>query len=320
MTFKLYRSYLAVFIAVFAISMLGDVAMALAQNGYAGEDSRGTTLGGMIKSLQAGAKGFPGAITGLAYLAGLIFGVQGVMKLREHVESPNHVPIWDPMKRFVTGGAFFSLPFVADVVRNLVEGDSSTWSGASGFNGKSSGAGLDAMIVKLMADITQPTIWIVSWFGWLAGLVFVFIGISRLMKSEQEGPRGPTGIGTIMTFVTAGFLFSLNSMISYATTSIFGDDKIKSNGVLKYTDGLGESAQHVHAVISAIIAFAIVIGWISIVRGFFIVRGVSEGNSQASMMAAITHIIGGTLAINLGSVINAVQSTLGITTYGITFN
>jgi hypothetical protein len=38
------------------------------------------------------------------------------------------------------------------------------------------------------------------------------------------------------------------------------------------------------------------------------------------MMAAITHLIGGVLAINLGSVIMAVQDTLGITQYGIRFS
>lgn len=316
MNFKAYRIYLAVFAAIFAYTLLGDAAMAFAQDTSSG----GKTLGSMINNLRLGSKGLPGLITGLAYLAGLIFGVQGILKLRDHVESPGNTKLSDSMKRFATGGAFFALPFIAGVVQTMIEGDSPLDGSNSGFSGKSSGAGLDAMIVKLMADITKPTIWIVGWFGWIAGLIFVFIGISRLMKSEQDGPRGPTSIGTVMTFVTAGFLFSLNSMISFASNSIFGTDALKTNGVLKYTDGLGDSAQHVHAVISAIIAFAIVIGWISLVRGFFILRGVSEGSSQASMMAAITHIIGGVLAINLGSVINAVQATLGITTYGITFS
>jgi hypothetical protein len=171
-----------------------------------------------------------------------------------------------------------------------------------------------------MSNILEPTIWAVGWLGWIAGLIFVFIGISRLMKSEQDGPRGPSGIGTIMTFVVAGCLFSLNSIITYITTTIFGSDKIMTNGVLQYTAGLGGSSEHVHAVISAIIGFSILIGWISLVRGLFILRGVSEGNSQASMMAAVTHLIGGVLAINLGGVITAVQATLGITSYGIDFS
>ena len=37
------------------------------------------------------------------------------------------------------------------------------------------------------------------------------------------------------------------------------------------------------------------------------------------MMSAITHLVGGALAVNLGPLLNAVQTTLGITDYGITF-
>jgi hypothetical protein len=108
-------------------------------------------------------------------------------------------------------------------------------------------------------------------------------------------------------------------MVAFINNTIFKSDLITTNGMLQYTDGLGGASEHVHAVISAIIAFSIILGWISLARGLFIVRGVAEGNSQASMMAGITHLIGGVLAINLGSVINAVQETLGIEQYGIIF-
>lgn len=207
---------------------------------------------------------------------------------------------------------------MTDVIRETIEGEGATAT-SGGFNGETSGVGLDAMIVALMSNILTPSMYIVGWGSWIAGLIFVFIGISRLMKTEEQGPRGPTGIGTIMTFLVAGALFSLSSILTFLNETIFGVDNISTNGTLAYTTGLGDASNHVHAVISAIIAFSIMIGWISLVRGLFIVRGVSEGNSQASMMAAITHLIGGVLAINLGAVINAVQATLGITEYGITF-
>lgn len=307
----------------FALGAVGFVLVsanpAFAQLATGGECVNGT-LGGMMCNLINGTARAPGIITGFGYMAGLIAGFLGIMKLRQHVELPNQVEIWDPIKRFVMAGAFFALPYVASAVQSTIEGPTGTVSIAdTGFNGTPTGVGLDAMIVSLMANIEAPTIWIVGWFGWLAGLVFVFIGISRLMKTEQEGPRGPSGIGTITTFLIAGALFSLNSIITYINGSIFGVDTIATNGTLQYTEGLAGAADHVHAVISAIITFAIILGWISLVRGLFIVRGVSEGNSQASMMAALTHLIGGVLAINLGSVIMAVQTTLNITNYGITF-
>jgi hypothetical protein len=307
----------------FALGALGFVLVsanpAFAQLAGGAECAEGT-LGGMMCNIINGTEDVPGVITGFAYLAGLVAGVLGIVKLRQHVENPNQVEIWDPIKRFAMGGAFFVLPYIASVVRSTIEGTGGTVSvNDTGFNGDASGVGLDSMIVSLMANIEAPTIWLVSWFGWLAGLVFVFIGISRLMQTEREGARGPSGIGTITTFLIAGCLFSLNSIITYINGSIFGVDTIATNGTLQYTDGLAGAADHVHAVISAIITFSIILGWISLVRGLFIVRGVSEGNSQASMMAAITHLIGGVLAINLGAVIMAVQTTLNITDYGIVF-
>lgn len=307
----------------FALGVLGFVAMAadpaLAQPAGGASCTAGT-LGGMMCNLINNSTDLPGVVTGFAYMAGLIAGFLGIMKLRQHVENPNSVEIWDPIKRFIMGGAFFALPYVVTAIKRTIEGQGGTvYAADTGFNGDADGAGLDAMIVALVSNIGAPAVWLIGWFGWLAGLVFVFIGISRLIKTEQEGPRGPTGIGTITTFLIAGALFSLNSIVRYINTSIFGTNVIATNGALQYTDGLGDASPHIHAVISAIIGFSIVLGWVSLARGLFIVRGVSEGNSQASMMAAITHLIGGVLAINLGSVIMAVQDSLGIADYGIVF-
>lgn len=306
----------------FALGALGFVAVsanpALAMAG--GASCVAGTLGGMMCNLINNSTGLPGVVTGFAYMAGLIAGFLGIMKLRQHVENPNSVEIWDPIKRFLMGGAFFALPHIATAVKRTIEGVAGTiYTPNTGFNGDAAGVGLDAMIVALVGNIGVPAVWLIGWFGWLAGLVFVFIGISRLMQTEQQGPRGPTGIGTVTTFLIAGTLFSLNSIVTYINGSIFNTNVIATNGTLQYTDGLGGAAPHIHAVISAIIAFSIVLGWVSLARGLFIVRGVSEGNSQASMMAAITHLIGGVLAINLGAVIMAVQNTLGITDYGIVF-
>jgi hypothetical protein len=115
-------------------------------------------------------------------------------------------------------------------------------------------------------------------------------------------------------------LFSLNGMVGTWTTSLFGDANTLTFAELQYTGGMtAEEVDHVHAVVSSLIAFVAGLGWISFIRGWFIVRDVAEGNHQASLMAGITHLFGGALAINLGPVLNAVQETLGITAYGVNF-
>jgi hypothetical protein len=308
-----------------ALFVAADPAFALtnASAGMSGGSScTDGTLGGVICNTISSSELVPGVFTGLSYLFGLLLGVVAIFKLREHVESPSQVPIWDPVKRFLAGGSFFALPtLIRATMETLDKGGSIDAYSNTGFQGQSSGSGLDAMMVKLIGDIWEPMLAIILAFGYLAGIIFVMIGISRFLKSEQEGARGPTGIGTIMTFLVAGAMFSLHKMVGALSSSLFDTNVVTTKGELVYTAGMnGTEVAHVEAVIAAVIGFVALLGWISIVRGFFIVRGVSEGNSQASMMAGMTHLLGGALAVNLGPVISAVQTTLGITDYGIAFS
>lgn len=304
---KKYSRFPALFGLIFAFSLIySDPVFA---------DTLGKTILNVVKS----SNSLPGLFTGSSYLMGLVMGVFGVLKLREHVESPQQVPIWEPLKRFLAGGGFLALPMVVEAVENTVSKGLSKVGMSDKFTGTASGGGLDAMMVRLMSDVWLPMHNLIVAFSYLAGIILVIIGISRFLKSEQEGARGPTGIGTIMTFLVAGALFSIDKMVMAISNSLFKSSTIKTAGTLVYTDGLDGTQAHIEAVISAVVAFVILLGWISIVRGFFIMRGVSEGNSQASMMAGMTHLLGGGLAVNIGPVVNAVQETLGITDYGITF-
>ncbi len=276
------------------------------------------TLGAVIKNLVKSTNGVPGIFTAFSYLAGIFFGFWGIMKMKDHVESPGNTPIWDPIKRFLAGGAFFAMPTIAGAaITSLAKGTKAA--DYKGFNNDgASSLGLDGMLAKLIGDIWMPMHSIIFGFCYLAGIILIIIGISRLLKSEQDGPRGPAGIGTIMTFLVAGALLSVDRMLGASMASMFKTNISSSNGVLKYQTGMDSTElAHAHTVIAAIIGFVAILGWISFVRGLFIIRGVSEGSSQASMMAAITHILGGAIAVNLGGFIMAVQNTLGITKLGV---
>lgn len=275
------------------------------------------SLGDVIQNTVESFQTTPGLLAGFSYLCGLILGIWGVLRLRMHVETPNQVEIWDPMKRFFAGGAFFVLPEVVRAAHDTISKGGSELSGNDYNTSGVSGGGLDAKLVALMKDVWEPLQWLFVGFSYLAGIILIMIGISRLLKSEQEGARGPMGIGTIMTFLVAGVLLSLNKTLGAAVNSVF-DSGAKNKAVLSYKAGMdGAAVTHAEAVIGAIMAFVAIIGWISFIRGFFIMRGVAEGNSQASMMAGVTHIIGGAVAVNLGAFIEAVQQTLGIKKYGL---
>ena len=275
------------------------------------------TLGSVITNTIQSSSTVPGLLAGLSYLFGIVLGFLGIVKLKDHVENPNQVQIWDPIKRFIAGGSFLALPTVARAAFQTVAKDTDTLSGSNFNTGGVSGAGLDAKLVALMRDIWDPLQFLFVGFGYLAGIILILIGISRLLKTEQEGARGPMGLGTIMTFIVAGILLSLNKILGATVNSIF-QSPATNYASLNYTAGMdGAAVGHANAVIGAVMAFVAVIGWISFIRGFFIMRGVAEGNSQASAMAGFTHIIGGAIAVNLGAFISAVQNTLGIQEFGL---
>ncbi len=266
----------------------------------------------------------PGLITGIAYGMGLLLSVVAIFKLKEHVINPDRTPLSDSMKRFVAGGALFSIPSVVGAARGLIVGEDNnvpSYDMSAGFAGtQSSSGGLDSMLSMLVADIWEPLQILLSSFAYLAGLVFLVIGIGRLLKTAQEGPRGPAGVGTIMTFVTAGVLFSLDNLMGSFSMSLFGDNDVATYALLSDTTGDIYVDRHIQGVISAVLGFMILVGWISFIRGFFILRDVAEGNGQASLMAATTHMFGGAIAVNLGPMMNAVQSTLGLSEFGICFD
>ncbi|PCJ01782.1 MAG: hypothetical protein COB14_03480 [Alphaproteobacteria bacterium] len=291
----------------------------------------GTTLGDVMCTLLQTTSGLPKFLTIVSYLLGTILGLWAIIKIRDHVNNPSQTALHEGISRLLAAGAFFALPMVAlslqySVTPNVLAvavlvGTNTGF--VSGTPTCGSANSLDVAMACFMDDILGPSHVLLNFFCFVAGLIFVMIGISRLTKSAQEGARGPGGIGTVTTFLIGGLLMSATTILRAISGSLFGvfGMQTATTASLAYT-GTMTAAETAAAynVIDAVLKFMIVIGMISFVRGLFIMRDVSEGSQGASTMAGMTHIMGGALAVNLGPVINAVQATLGITTFGVTFS
>lgn len=295
-----------------------------------------TTLGEVICASWLNSSGIAAFLSGISYMLGLVFGVWALVKIKNHVLNPQQTSLWDGVSRLIAGGAFFALPTVVSAIQMTflptlsplnayrVPGLGTT----TGFQADFSLLGtcgaatqsLDTVMACFMAEILAPSEVVLNFFGFVAGMIFIMIGISRLIKTAQDGPRGPGGMGTVTTFVIGGVLISATTLIRAISSTMFGDPQTATFATLAYTGGMAPAeTDAVYHVISAVLRFMIIVGLISFVRGLFIMREVAEGNQQASLMAAMTHIIGGALAVNLGPLLNAVQQTIGITAFGITF-
>ncbi|MCB9978801.1 MAG: hypothetical protein H6862_04250 [Rhodospirillales bacterium] len=279
------------------------------------------TLGDSITNVTVSVQDVPGLLAGFSYLMGIVLGAWGIAKTYNHVLNPTQVPIWEAIQRFLAGGALFALPMVLEATYNTVAAGL-VGAGLTGFNASGTiGYGLDAMLYQFMRDIFSPTVWMLTGFCYLAGVILVIVGIMRMLKRADEGVRGPGGIGTIFIFLVAGALLSGNAMLGAFSTSLFGTPDVATFGVLQYTTGMtGAEVAHVHTVISSVLAFMTIVGAISFIRGFFILKDYSNGDQQASLMASFTHLFGGALLFNLGPLLNAVQYTLGIDTFGLIFS
>ncbi|MCK6419092.1 MAG: hypothetical protein L6Q57_09200 [Alphaproteobacteria bacterium] len=299
----------------------------------------GMSLGDQLCGIIFHTGVFPAFLAAISYLFGLVLGLWGIFKLRDHVLNPDKVPVGDPIGKLVAGGLFLVLPIIVETVRssvtplalsaygspiaNLVGDLFGSGATVTGYNEVIDDAckGLDGAMACFVNDILGPIHMVMNFFAFCAGMILIMIGISRLMKSAQDGARGPSGIGTMMTFVTAGALISYNEFVRAFTMSMFSDPRTLTFAELQYTEGMSDAELiHAHTVISAIIKFMIIVGLISFVRGIFIIRALAEGSGQASLMAGVTHMVGGALAVNLGPLMNAVQATLGIEGYGIAFS
>lgn len=335
-------------------------------------DTGGNSLGSALCAIVTNTGTLPAILNVFSYLFGLVLGFMALLKIRDHVLNPQQTPLSQGLSRLAAGGAFFSFPIIIEMVRATVTPASTTGAellsvagiggtttgynvdgidceaggsitsliddltssidlgGFLGFDGGGGGgegaadvssAGLDGRLYCAVSDVLGPLHSVINFFTLVAGMIFVMIGISRLLKSEQDGPKGPGGIGTIMTFITAGVLISFSDFIRIFTSTIFNDPQTKTQGVLQYTTGMNPTEiAHAEMVIAAVLKFMIMIGLISFARGIFIIRSLAEGNNQASLMAGVTHMVGGALAVNLGPLMNAVQLTLGIESIGIAFS
>ncbi len=290
----------------------------------------GTTVGDAICWAMASASALPVFLSSISYLIGLVLGVWGILKVRDHVVDPSRVAISEGIMRLIAGGLFFSLPFLTAVFKssmvNLGLLGTTVVTTNFGFRSTVTAAtctgtnSLDEAMGCFMLDILGPSHVVLNFFCFVAGMIFIMIGISRLIKSSQEGARGPGGMGTFGTFIVGGMLLSATTILRAFSSSLFTSPVTFTFASMQYTTGMSVAeTQAAYNVISAVLQFMIIIGMLSFVRGMFILRDVAEGKQQASTMAGITHLLGGALAVNLGPMLNAVQQTLGITAFGINF-
>lgn len=77
-------------------------------------------FGNIAQNITTSMSNLPGLLTALSYMFGIMLGVLGVMKIKDHVENPSNTPLKDGAIRLAAGGALFALPIIYEAMINTV--------------------------------------------------------------------------------------------------------------------------------------------------------------------------------------------------------
>jgi hypothetical protein len=258
-----------------------------------------------------------GVMSTVAWIAGAALGCIAIFKFKDHVDNPNQTPLSAGVKRMLAGGMLLSLPFMTQATRGSLFGSNAVGSQKltlTGFtNATLSSGGLDYMVVQVMSNCYRPMSSLLYAFAYLAGIAFLIIGILRLTKRMEEGPRGPAGFGTIMTFLASGSLFSFGDSLGTWSNTMFGGDKLMTNISINANVITNATDQaRMEKVLEGVEVFVMMVGYIAFIRGWFVLKNFADGQQGATLAQGLTFLFGGTLAINLGELINTLQNTVGV--------
>lgn len=292
-----------------SVSLAGLLAMLAPEVAMAAIDSMGAAAD-HITGLSSNGDGQMQALvivfSGLMYLAGCIFGVKGIMQLRDHTEIPQQVRLTKPLTSMTVSTALLALPgFVgmfADTVAaiGMSSGLSDSWSGTGSI---SQGDSLDKVAEALAMSVPSLN-HLIKMGAAIAGLFLIVRAVFMLPQLEQGRVEGGKIMWTLLSGVA---LWSLLPFVSTVMGSV-GMQNIESTILTAvYAQGNNDSFDK---TINSVLTFVSMIGLIAFIRGTLILKAIGE-NKDGTMGRALTHIIGGAAAMNIKWTVAMLATTIG---------
>lgn len=106
--------------AAMTVGMIGT-----SREAAAGSAPSGNNFSNIAENITTSLQDIPGLISAISYLFGVLIGVLGVLKIKDHVENPTQTPLKDGAIRLAAGGALFALPIIFESMSNTL-GDGTT--------------------------------------------------------------------------------------------------------------------------------------------------------------------------------------------------
>ncbi len=274
------------------------------------------TLGDMTNTVYDSLISLQFFLSLLAYALGTFFTITGLQMLRAHVDDPGRNPVMPAFLRLCAAGFFILSPTVANMLVRTLGGGGigetndlvTAQDHVTITAGTFSGDGLDQALGRFVVDFGGPFLEnLLPFVAYLAGAIFMFIGLKRMALANQDGPQAPGGMGTMMTFVVAAGLMAFGYVMFTIQGSLFGTTDIHSNPLL--TNDTSPLADRANQALWAVFIFLRIVGYISVLRGLFLLRMMAEGGGNASLTAVVTHFVAGAALANGGMLVGVIQET-----------
>lgn len=110
---KKYQKLMMTAGAATFIGMVSGVESAFALGG-------GSNFNKIVDNIEASISNIPGLISGISYMMGILLGVLGILKIKDHVENPGNTKLHDGAIRLAAGGGLFALPIVYEAMRTTI--------------------------------------------------------------------------------------------------------------------------------------------------------------------------------------------------------
>jgi hypothetical protein len=285
--------------------------MAFAQN------ERAKTLGDSINLVYDTLVPLQTFLSVLSYILGVFFSITGLMMLRDHVDDSSRNPISPALLRVAAAAFFIFSPSAINLLVASISG-----SGGLGDNELlfvqdnvklvgdfTKGTGLENALGRFVVDIGSPVLDnFLPIFSYVAGVIFMLIGLKRLALANGDGPQAPGGMGTVGTFIVAAALMAFGHFMFILQGSLMGTNILHNNTAMRFTSGSQDLIDRANNTMWAIFTFLRIVGYISVLRGLFMLRAVAEGGN-VSMVGVMTHFIAGSLLANGGMMVQMIQCT-----------
>lgn len=158
---------------------------------------------------------------------------------------------------------------------------------------------LITMITK-GANVWAAFGWLTILFSRVAGIVLCIVGLCK-WAATGNGRQGGIHIG-FMYIMSGAMLVAVPTLMGVFSNTILGEGFHGTNMLSKIEEN--SKAAGAAEAIQSVLMFVSLLGHIAFIRGIFIMKGLGS-NQSSTLGRALTHLIGGAMAINI-------QATTGI--------